>query len=760
MNAILLAFAAGTALFQCFSVLPDAGWLWLSIPVALLWRRRGLRPLVGFVAGLCWGMVFAQLQLNHRLPPELEGRDLLLEGEIASLPASAQGVARFEMEVLQLTGPKGEQASVRKVMLNWYDPPDQLEAGQQWRLMVRLKRPHGMRNPAGFDYAQWLFTQRVAATGYVREWQGSGLMAEARGTSLQSVRQAIAEAIDRQLEPGPVSGLVKALSLGDRRTLSRQDWRVFSRTGTSHLIAISGLHVGLAAGWCWFLGQWFWRRSERLVLRLPAQRAGAVLGLLGAFAYAGLAGFSLPTQRALVMVSVALGGVILAQSVRPLRSLTLALFLLVLFDPTAPLTPGFWLSFGAVGLILVVLGGRLEQPAIGWRLLRIQAAVSLGLMPLLFIHFGEASLIAPLVNLLLVPWFSLVLVPMSLIGLLLLPIPALASAWYGLLGLSAGLTFDLLQWFSQLPLATVQMAHLPLWLALGALLGGLLLLLPAGMPGRPLGLLLLAPLLFVETSRPRPGEFWFTLLDVGQGLACVVQTNTHVMIYDTGPAYGSGFSTAEAAILPYLSRHARHRIDRMVVSNGDSDHAGGVEVVASALQVDDLLSGEAERVPSARPCRAGESWSWDGVAFQVLHPENGVRFRRSNDNSCILRITNGLWSLLLTGDIELQGESSLLATRRDDMDSDILVAPHHGSATSSSDAFVAAVEPAWVLFSTGYRNRYGFPKAEVVERWRMAGAQPFNSAETGAISFYVHNDERPPVIELERERHRRYWDRW
>ncbi len=760
MNAILLAFAAGTALFQCSPVLPDPAWLLLALPVALFWRRRGLRPLLGFVAGLCWGVIFAHGQWSQRLPPELEGGNLLLEGEIISLPAYAQGVARFEMAVFQLTGPGGEQASVSKVMLNWYDPPQRLAPGQQWRLMVRLKRPRGLRNPAGFDYAQWLFTQRVAATGYVREWQGSRLMAEAQGSSLQSVRQAITEAIDRQLQPGPVSGLIKALSLGDRRALTREDWRIFSRTGTSHLIAISGLHIGLAAGWCWFLGQWIWRRSERLVLRLPAQRAGAVLGLLGAFAYAGLAGFTLPTQRALVMVAVALGGVILAQPVRPLRSLSLALFLVVLFDPTAPLTPGFWLSFGAVGLILLVLGGRLERAASGWRLLRIQAAVSLGLMPLLFIHFGEASLLAPLVNLLLVPWFSLVLVPMALLGLLLLPIPALASGWYGLLGLSAGLTFELLQWFSQLPLATVQMAHLPFWLSLCAMLGGLLLLLPAGIPGRPIGLLLLAPLLFVEAPRPRPGEFWFTLLDVGQGLACVVQTSTHLMIYDTGPVYGSGFSTAEAAILPYLSHHARDRIDRLVISNGDSDHAGGFEVVATTLQVDDLLSGEAQRVPSARPCHAGESWSWDGVVFQIVHPETGVGFQRSNDNSCIVHISNGLWSLLLTGDIEHQGESSLIAARSEELDSDILVAPHHGSATSSSAAFVAAVKPDWVLFSTGYRNRYGFPKAEVVERWRLAGARPFNSADTGAISFYVHGDERPPAIESERDRYRRYWQQW
>jgi competence protein ComEC len=758
MNAILLAFAAGTILFQHSPILPHSAWALLVLPVALLWRRRRLRPLVGLAAGLCWSLLFATWQLNHRLAVELEGKDLLLEGEVASLPAYRQGLARFEMRVVQLTGPAGEAVPLRRVRLNWYAAPSSLEPGQRWRLTVRLKQPRGLRNPAGFDYERWLFTQRIGATGYVRKWQGSRLLV-ANGLTLHGVRHAIAGRIDRQLDPGLVGGLIKALSIGDRRTLDQRDWRLFSRTGTSHLIAISGLHVGLAAGWCWFLGQWFWRRSEMLLLRLPAQRAGAVLGLLGALIYAALAGFSLPTQRALVMVTVALGGVILAQPVRPLRSLLLALFLVVLFDPPAPLTVGFWLSFGAVGLILLVLGGRLENPAKWRRLLRVQAAVSLGLMPLLFMHFGEASLIAPLVNLLLVPWFSLVLVPMSLIGLLLLPVPLVAAGWYSLLGLLAGQTLALLQWFSQLPMATLQMAYLPSWLCLAAMLGGLLLLLPAGMPGRGLGVLLLAPLLFTEPSRPRPGAFWFTMLDVGQGLACVVETNRHVMLYDTGPTYASGFSAADAAILPYLASRARSRIDRLVVSNGDSDHAGGVEVITSALPVDDLLSGEPERVQGARLCRAGEAWSWDGVEFRVLHPPSGRRFTEPNDNSCVLRVSNGEWSLLLSGDIEAEGEHSLLASQANGLPADILVAPHHGSASSSTDPFVAAVNPEWVLFSAGYRNRYGFPKQVVVDRWRLAGAQTINSAEAGAVSFYLSSDGSPPAVVLERERDRRYWNR-
>jgi competence protein ComEC len=346
---------------------------------------------------------------------------------------------------------------------------------------------------------------------------------------------------------------------------------------------------------------------------------------------------------------------------------------------------------------------------------------------------------------------------MSLLGLLLLPLPQLAEVWYSLLQLLAGQTFSLLQLLSQLPLATVQMAYLPPWLSLAALLGGLLILLPGGIPVRSIGLLLVVPILFAEPLRPRPGEFWFTLLDVGQGLACVVETAGHVMLYDAGPAYASGFSAAEATVLPFLASRAHDRIDRLVLSNGDRDHAGGVEAIRSSLPVDDLLSGEPDRQNRARPCLAGEHWSWEGVEFRVLHPEPSANFTKSNDRSCVVQVSNGRWSLLLTGDIESEGERSLLAAATDGLASDILVAPHHGSATSSSEAFVKAVDPEWVLFSTGYRNRYGFPRQPVVERWRQSGARLINSAEAGAVSFRLRNDGASPSPVCQREQDRRYW---
>jgi len=761
MEGVLLAFAAGAALFQLSPILPDPIWLSAATPLVLLWRFPRVRPLVALAAGLCWAAGYAAWMLDPRLPPEQEGRDLRLQGRVVGLPLQRAELARLQVRVVQLEDSAGVSIPLEKIQLSWYRAPAGIEPGQVWQWTVRLKRPRGLGNPAGFDYERWLFTQGIQATGYVRQGDEPRLLIRPLlAASLDGWRASLAEAIDGYLQPGPANALVKALSLGDRRRLDAAAREVFSRTGTSHLIAISGLHVGLVAGWLWFLGQWCWRRFPALALRLPAQRAGAIPALLGALGYAALAGFSLPTLRALAMLTVALGGVLLAQPIRPVRSLSLALFLVVLLDPTAPLSAGFWLSFGAVALILLVLAGRLGRPGRWGQLLRVQMAVSLGLLPALLLLFGEASVIAPGVNLLLVPWFALVLVPMSLIGLLLLPLPAAATLWYGWLDTLAGQTFWLLQQCAQLPFATLQMNHLPVWMTLAALLGVVWMLLPAGVPGRTMGLLLVVPLLWSSPSRPERGSFWFTLLDVGQGLACVVETADHVMLYDTGPAFASGFSTAEAAVLPFLSRRGYPRIDRLVLSNADRDHAGGVETVLAALPVGDLLSGEPERLAQARPCHPGERWEWDGVSFEVLHPSPGAHYLRANDRSCVVRVSNRHWSLLLPGDIEAEGERQLMESGDGDLATRILVAPHHGSATSSSQAFVEAVAPEWVLFSTGYRNRYGFPRPSVAERWRRSGARLVDTAESGAVSFRLPSDARAPQIVLQRERTRHYWSPW
>jgi competence protein ComEC len=760
MNRILIAFVAGVSLFQLFTKLPSLAWITLLLPLLWLWRTPWMRPLIGFFAGLCWSLLSASAHLSHQLPLSLEGKDLLVEGVVDSLPQQRGKLIQFRLRVTQLTDDQGEAVDLDLVRLNWYRTRHVIEPGQVWRLMVRLKRPRGMQNPAGFDYEQWLFSQGIQATGYVRAWKGSRLLSEAAvGSGLDRLRHAIALSIDERFGSGISGALVKALTIGDRRGLSAQQWRVFTLTGTNHLIAISGLHVGLVAGWLLFLGQWCWRRSEYLTLRLPALRAGALLGLCGALIYAALAGFSLPTQRALIMLSIALGGLILGRQASPARSLSLALFAIVVCDPLAPLSVGFWLSFGAVALILVSVAGRVAGAKAGHQLLRVQWGITLGLMPLLLLFFGEASSLSPLVNLLMVPWFALVLVPMALIGLPLLAWPALAALWTPLMAALANYTYDFLSWSSTLPIPPVQFAHLPAWCWLPVIAGGLLMLLPAGLPGRPIGLLMVLPVIFIPPARPTPGEYWFTLLDVGQGLACVVETTNHLLVYDTGPAYASGFSAAESALLPYLTVGGYERIDRLVLSNNDQDHAGGLKTVRAALPVDDLISGEAQEIDVARPCLAGEHWDWDGVSFTILHPHGADGFAQANDRSCVLSVSNGDWTLLLPGDVEAHAEAELLARYGEELSAQIVVAPHHGSNTSSAEAFVDAVHPQWVIFSTGYRNQYGFPRTEVVDRWRARGAQTLDSAQDGAVQLRLPKGETSSSLEPLRYRRlkARYW---
>ena len=758
MNGILICFVVGATLFHQLETLPGLGWLALLLPFPLLWRFTLLRPFMGLLVGAGWSLLHANLLLQEQLPVHLEGKDLIMEGVIDSLPVRHGRLARFQMRVTSLSDGKGSSLGLSRVQISWYGAQQTLNVGDGWRLKVRLKRPRGLQNPAGFDYERWLFAQEVEAKGYVREWSGNQSVELLDDASwMNRMRQEIARRIDRHTQGGVASALLKALAVGDKRGVDQAAWLVFNRTGTNHLMAISGLHVGIVAGWLMYAGSWLWRRSERLCLHMPALKAGAILALFGALLYAALAGFSLPTQRALLMLATTLGALILGYRVSVSRSLLLALFLVVLLDPFAPMRVGFWLSFLAVAVILWSVGGRIA-PWRGWRQgVWVQWYVTLGLLPILFLFFGQASLISPVVNLVMVPWFSLVLVPMTLLGLPCLLISALADSWFTWLGALAGVTYQILEWFSSLSIALFVLPESGVWPWFAAMLGCLLLLMPGGMPGRWMGVWFCLPVLLIAPERPREGDLWFTLLDVGQGLACVVETREHLLLYDTGPSKGSGFNAADSAIIPYLRARGHLRVDRLVVSNGDRDHAGGLDSLRDAFPVADILSGEPEEIEQARACRAGERWSWDGVTFQLLHPSGGDRIKNANDRSCVLQIISGDWKILLPGDIEKEGESRLLQRYRDELKSELLVAPHHGSKSSSTAEFVAAVDPDWVLFSTGYKNSYGFPKPEVTQRWLSQGAVTLDTARTGAIQFRITPEQSKLRPRLYRELNLRYW---
>ena len=758
MNLFLLYFVAGTAGFQLLPTLPDPYWIGLAILIPVCWSWSKLRVLAALLAGVCWSFAFASLHFSAHLPMDSEGKDLILTGSISSIPTVKATVTLFEMDVLTLRSMDEAISGPDKIRVSWYRAQAPLKPGQVWRLKVRLKRPRGFQNPGGLDYERWLFTHGIQATGYVRPWEGNQLADLAyQGGWLDRTRQYVGEEIDLRLADKRAAALVKALAIGDRSSMSAEDWQVFANTGTSHLVAISGLHIGMVAGLAFFLGQWFWRRSEWLMLKLAAIRAAAWMALGTAFVYAALAGFSLPTQRALIMLSLGLGALLFGRTLSISRSLALALFGVVLVDPFATFSAGFWLSFGAVAAILLAVGGRM-RPRKGWRNWgRIQWVVALGLAPLLFILFNQVSLISPLVNLLLVPWFSLLLVPLVLISVATMSLTPVSDLLFEILGLLARETLELLDRLSQLPFALLYRPELPTWIWLAAITGVVVLLMPRGVPGRVLGLLLITPILVYQPQRQNHGSLLFTLLDVGQGLSCVVETAEHLLVYDTGPAHPSGFNTADAVLIPYLLSRGIDKIDQLVISNGDRDHAGGVENLLRAMDVKQLMAGEPLVIGAVDQCQMGAGWEWDGVYFEMLHPHAEDNFASANNTSCVLKITADAGSILIAGDVERDAEQALVERHAELLHADILVAPHHGSKTSSTESFAAHVDPSYVLFSTGYRNRFGFPHPSVVERWRQSGSNLLNTAETGAVQFQLDTDS--PVSEplLYRKNHPRLW---
>ncbi|BCX89829.1 competence protein ComEC [Methylomarinovum tepidoasis] len=691
----------------------------LAVVVAVALLRGGVRGR-WFVGGCLWYCL--ALWWWAPLPQVLEGRDFVVQGRVVDFPRRLPHGRRFDFKV------KSPEDLPDRLRLSWYGGPP-LHPGQRWQLKVRLKPPRGFANPGGFDYGRWLFARGIGATGYVRKSRQNRLLAPAAG--IDALRMRLAQAIDRSVGGVPQGGIVAALALGRRDGIGEEEWRALRATGTTHLVAISGLHVGLVAGLLLGLGRrlWLWWGSARI----DADAVGAWLAWSGALGYAALAGFSLPTRRALLMLAVALLAWRWRRAVSPWRGLDLALLGVCLLDPRAPLQGGFWLSFGAVAWILYVLQGRC-RPLPRWQAaLKVQLALLPGLAPVGLWLFGQVGGLAPLANLIAVPLVGLVVVPLVLAGCalhFLMPGPA-AAVWQG----AARLLAVLFEGLDQVAEIGAGVWHGPgpgLAAVAAALLGTLWLLAPRGIPGRWLGALLWLPLLWPPLPRPPAGEVWVTVLEVGQGLAVVAETASHVLVYDTGPRFSPRFDAGRDIVAAYLCHRGWNRLDRIVVSHADRDHSGGLAGLRGGFPAPVWSSAAAL---ADVPCRQGQAWRWDGVDFEMLWPTAAAL--GENDRSCVLRIATGAGEVLLPGDLERAGEAALSAQAGGALQARVLVAPHHGSRTSSSPGFLRAVSPDYVLVSSGHRNRFGFPHPEVVARYRALGAKVLNTAESGAIQVRV-----------------------
>lgn len=800
--------------------------LWLNIVF-------GLTGALGL--GLSWGIFYGLHILQQQWPESCEDGNFVVQGYITGLPRKTVRGHRFafmaeSIKPVQAIVKKRKAGVVspvawwsnttasqscsfsavngdvfqpfhRKILLyrTFESESPSVQPGQYWRFQVRLRRPRGFSNPGGYDYHAWLLQAGFSATGFVKSGQFTHVLEKDSRFSIHMLRMHVSQLLtaDSTILQG---GILAALAVGDRSHLTQTDWQLLQNTGTVHLMAISGLHIGMLA----FVGYFTGSALARLVLLFhPYSRlsviAGPISSIMSALFYSAMAGFSIPTQRALLLVIFVNTAVMLHKPVNALRSLLIIFLLVLIHSPLAGYSSGFWLSFIAVAVLLIAFSGRKfcdypKQILILMQSVRSQWVVFFGLLiPLILLGQG-ISLIAPLANIVAITLVSWIVVPALLLSVLCMPFsPAVASYPLSFADMGIDITLQFLTWCNRwgdsLWFISPGDQHAKLLLAVT---GCVLLLLPKALPGRWLGYVLLFTVLLPDIKR-LVKSYWFlkpvyatffsdalsdmrlnnakqpglkvTVLDVGQGLAVVIQTPNHTLLYDTGPAYSHRFDAGNGIIVPYLYSQGLHAIDRLMISHGDKDHSGGVASVIKMIDVKDIFLSE--KLPAiSNPqtyCAAGQRWRWDGVEFEVLSPSADISGQTShkmmlseNNRSCVLLIRYGGKSILLPGDIEAPVEQQLLDHPALRVSVDVVLAPHHGSKTSSTFAFLNRLQPDYVVYSAGYRSRYGHPHKSVVGRYRQLGATPLSTVHHGACTFLFYT-QGPFDVRSYRQDARRYW---
>lgn len=725
---LVLAFVAGNLSLHSFAELPHLYWFVFALLAGWIFCERLWKQVLGaFCLGFFWTFLFALWQEAEVLPADLEGQVIEVVGRVQSIPIKRANAVRFDLEV---TKAPSEQFP-KWLALKIYQQQADLRIFDVLQARVKLKRPYGYANPDIFDYQKWLFMHGIGATGYVVSYQ----LVERNFSSwsLGNLRQWVFDKLQSYRSEFPQVHSIAAITLGLGQLLSYQQREVLATTGTYHLFAVSGLHVGLVFGFFFLLIERVWRFFFLHRYPYPATQVALLGALAPAVIYALLAGFSIPTQRALVMLSCFVFAGVIRRRIALAQSLCIALLLILLLNPLSTLSVSFWLSFSAVALIILFLSIFASSSGLSrWLSLQFYISIAMILPTLLF--FMRGAWVAPLANLISVPLTAFLILPLSLLAIACLTFSE-SLAWsflYGANWLFAWM-WQINQWIT---------SHATSWfqyideLAFGlALIAVFLVLAIKTTSIRLLSLLLLLPLFNSAGLPPEAGAFRVVFFDVGQGLSVLVRTHQHALLYDTGPSYRSGFNTADAVVLPYLRTQNIATLDALVISHADNDHAGSARQVLQKINTQRIISGEVLDIDEQQVelCHQGQAWRWDGVLFEVLHPISKHSYR-GNNASCVLRISNNEHSLLLTADIEKQAERELLR-HYSQLSSDVMLVPHHGSRTSSTPKFISAVSPAIAVATSGYRNHFGFPKPDILRRYYQNGVLVLNTAQSGALIF-------------------------
>ncbi|WP_045105758.1 DNA internalization-related competence protein ComEC/Rec2 [Legionella hackeliae] len=727
----ILCFFAGTAYFYSKSVYA----LLLVIFACILSPRWSF--LIWFLAALLWATVhqwwIADLAMpnNTRVIPKAR-----LEGEIVSIPNTTDFKSQFQFRVSRFNG----NAAQSTVLLACYNHCPSFNVGDFWDFEAKLKKPVNLGNPGSFDYVSWLNARHLEWTGYIKPHRAK-LLNRLHSQTLLSIREQLASSVVKLLPNEDSLGIVEALTLGLTSHIDKKQWDLFRRTGTTHLMVISGAHIGLVAGLSFALMRWLWTRSSRLCLYYPAAQPASILGLLMALVYALLAGFAAPAQRSLIACFFLLVKNFLNYRFTTWQAWRYGLLGVLLFEPHDVLLPGFYLSFLAVASLL--LGSqRLTMSGLK-KSIGLQLICLFGLMPLTLFWFSYGAINGFFANLLAIPMVGFIIVPLALISLflvqcwdnswILLPVHwAIEGLLYFLRWVDSFSQVNLSFSFNDIlsPLALMLVMMLGLFLPLRALFPAMIVLsITALWPG---------------FSKVKKGDAEINILDVGQGLAVLVQTANHRLVYDTGIKFYQGGDMAKLAIIPFLKTLGVKRIDKVIISHPDLDHRGGLESLESTYLVDELLVNEVSFYHRGKNCHHYPSWQWDGVSFKFLAINK--RFKNKNNNSCVLQVKNKKGRILLTGDIERLAEDFLVKAYKEQLASTVVVVPHHGSKTSSSLQFIQQIAPKFAIISAGFDNRYHFPHGQTLKTFERQKINVFNTAECGMVTvqLFVKKDRVEP----------------